>query len=157
MFLSIALSVQNRDGLCPFQLLLHGRCIIFADAHMDAWMESSVFGCRWHLQGHVSSGYDIWQTSSGGPEESEGGGWYRDRAGTACSVAVSSTKGISILAIHWRCSESTPCCDCITAAPPNAPLPHDKKPLHLTRAKHFGHLDSSPLPSLGSHDINDPP
>lgn len=69
----------------------------------------------------VSSGYDISQTSAQtdrGGRRRRGGG-DRDRAGTACSVAVSSTKASP----YWPYIGAavrvlgTPCCDCITAAP----------------------------------------
>lgn len=46
-----------------------------------------------------------------------------DRAGTACSVAVSSTKASPCLPYIGAAVRvlGTPCCDCITAAPEHTP------------------------------------
>lgn len=71
---------------------------------------------------------DLWtdrQTERAGG--TEGWGIDRDRAGTACSVGVSSTKA----SLYWPYIGAavrvlgTPGCDCITA-PEHTPLPHAK-------------------------------
>lgn len=128
-----------------------------------------VFGCRWNLVGATSLAvmtFDkpLYRQTGGGGRGREGGG-YKDRAGTACSVVVSSTEA----SLYWPYIGTavrllgTPCCDCITAPLEPPPFPTCEsctlKLLHLTRPKYFGHLTaiSRVPPELTQHQQCCPP